>query len=656
MRSRVAVRRRSSPAKAARTQRRGRALAPGSADRLRRLVEAAPGFLFTLDRRGTILFINRVEAGLTREEVVGTPIYRWVPERSRAGVAASIERVFSTGVSDRYETPARSPEGTLRWYECRVAPLLRRGSVAEAIVTAIDVSERKRAEDAVRRANERLQRRVRQRTAELLESREVLGETEQLLRAIIETAPECIKLLAADGTLMMMNAAGLAMIEADSAQQVLGTCVYPLIGPEHRDAYRRLHEAAHRGQAGHLEFEIVGLRGGRRWLESYVVPLRGRSGEIVSALGITRDVTGRRREEQALRESEERFRSVVAALQEGIVIIDGAGTIRFCNASGLRILGLREEALLGRSVLEPAWQVVNEDGSPFPFEARPTVFTLRTGRPCSNVVMGRPNPDGKLTWTATNSQPLFGADGWTQQGVVVSFTDITERKLAESTLRDLSARLLRLQDEERRRLARELHDSTAQGLAAVAMNLASLERTAAQLAPAARSSLAESQALLDQCLREIRTMSYLLHPPLLEEAGLTSALRWYAEGLTARSGLAIELELPNELGRLSTELETTAFRIVQEALSNVHRHSGSPRARVLLARSDGTLLLEVKDEGRGVAPGVLQEPNGQPAGTGVGLAGMRERARLVGGRLEVLSSGSGTLVRAVLPLAAEAGR
>ncbi len=653
MRSRVAVRNRASPAKPVRTRGRGRLRLSSPAHRLRRLVEAAPGFLFTLDRHGTILFINRVEGGLTRDEVVGTPIYRWVPERSHAGVAASIERVFSKGVADRYQTPARSPEGVLRWYECQVAPLARRGRVVEAIVTAIDVSERKHAEDAVKRAKQRLQQRMRRRTEELLASREMLGETETLLRAIIETAPECIKLLAPDGTLLMMNAAGLAMIEADSAQQVVGTCVYPLVSPEHRDAYRRLHEAAHRGQAGHLEFELLGLRGGRRWLETYVVPLRGRGGEIVSALAITHDVTRRRREERALRESVERFRSVVAALQEGIVIVDAQGTIRFCNASGLRILGLREDEVVGRSVHEPAWQVLSEDGSPLPLESRPTVSTLRTGRPCSDVVLGRPH-DGKLTWTATNSQPLFGADGKTQQGVVVSFTDITERKLAERTLRDLSARLLRLQDEERRRLARELHDSTAQGLAAVAMNLASLERTASQLAPAGRSTLAESQSLLDQCLREIRTMSYLLHPPLLEEAGLTSALRWYAEGLTARSGLPIELELPPDLGRLSTELETTAFRIVQEALSNVHRHSGSPRASVRLLRSDGTLVLEVADEGRGIAPGVLKQATGEPAGTGVGLAGMRERARLVGGRLEVLAPGSGTLVRAVLPLGAGA--
>jgi PAS domain S-box-containing protein len=603
-----------------------------------------------VDRAGTIRFINRVERGFAMEQVVGSSLYEWLPERTRPEVAACLERVFGSGQAGRYQAPVDGPDDAQRWYECHVAPLSRAGHVVEAVVTAIDVTELKRAEDAVRRARQELQERVRQRTEELAASREVLGETEQLLRAIIETAPECVKLIARDGTLLMMNAAGLAMIEADGPEQVVGRCVYPLVSPEYREAFKRLQEEVHAGKSGRLEFEVVGLRGGRRWLETYAVPLRGRGGEIVSALGITHDVTQRRQEVQALRESEERFRSVIAALQEGIVILDTLGTIRFCNASAQRILGLPEDQVVGRDVHDPSWQILNEDGSACPVEARPTVRTLRTSRPCTGVVLGRQKADGVIAWTTTNSQPLFGADGRTLQGVVVSLADISERKRAERTLRDLSARLLRLQDEERRRLARELHDSTAQALAAVALNLAAVRRSGDALAPPAEAALLDSQRLLDQCVREVRTMSYLLHPPLLDEAGLTSALRWYAEGLAARSGLSIELDLPEDLGRLSMELETTAFRIVQEALSNVHRHSGSPRASVRLSRSNGALLLEVADEGRGITPTILKRSTREPLLTGVGLPGMQERARQVGGRVDVLPGDPGTLVRALLPL------
>jgi signal transduction histidine kinase len=208
-------------------------------------------------------------------------------------------------------------------------------------------------------------------------------------------------------------------------------------------------------------------------------------------------------------------------------------------------------------------------------------------------------------------------------------------------LRALSGRLLRLEDEERRRLARELHDTTAQWLAALSMNLSVLSESAGLLNPRARTAMAESAALADRCLREIRTVSYLLHPHELDELGLESALSRYIDGFIRRSGIQVEVEVPSDLGRVPQAVETAVFRVVQESLTNIRRHAGSATARVRLLRSPSNLVLEVSDAGRGI---------GDDAPSGVGIASMRERVEQLNGRLEIASHSSGTKVKATIPL------
>jgi signal transduction histidine kinase/DNA-binding NarL/FixJ family response regulator len=208
-------------------------------------------------------------------------------------------------------------------------------------------------------------------------------------------------------------------------------------------------------------------------------------------------------------------------------------------------------------------------------------------------------------------------------------------------LRALSGRLLRLEDEERRRLARELHDTTAQWLAALSMNLSVLSESAGLLNPRARTAMAESAALADRCLREIRTVSYLLHPHELDELGLDSALSRYIDGFIRRSGIQVEVEVPSDLGRVPQAVETAVFRIVQECLTNVHRHSGSSTGRVRLTRCSSSLILEVLDAGHGF---------GADTAPGVGIAGMRERVQQLNGRLEIASHSSGTTVKATIPV------
>jgi signal transduction histidine kinase len=221
---------------------------------------------------------------------------------------------------------------------------------------------------------------------------------------------------------------------------------------------------------------------------------------------------------------------------------------------------------------------------------------------------------------------------------------------ANHSLRDLTARLLQIRDEERRRIARELHDSIGQMLAAQGMYLSSVAAESKHLSPTAAKALKDSTTLIDDMSRELRTISYLLHPPLLDEAGLASAIQWFADGFAERSKIRVNLELTPDLGRLSDELEIAIFRIVQECLTNIYRHSGSPSATIRLALSPEGITLEVKDEGRGIPP---EKRTKAASGRlpGVGIRGMQQRIAQLGGEVEINSNANGTAIIARLPLA-----
>ncbi len=238
--------------------------------------------------------------------------------------------------------------------------------------------------------------------------------------------------------------------------------------------------------------------------------------------------------------------------------------------------------------------------------------------------------------------------------------EIAQRKRAEEallrnaeSLRGLSGRLLRLQDEERRRVARDLHDSTGQKLVALTLELNLLGQQISPILPTQEKTLGECRELAEQISSEIRTLSYLLHPPLLDEVGLSSAARWFVDGFVRRTRIDVRLDIPSDLVRPSQEVELTLFRILQESLTNVHRHSGSSTAEVRISLGDGRVRLEVKDHGRpDRKPSPLAyNPEGELLG--VGIRGMRERVRQLGGRLKLHSGPDGTVVDAVLPLGSE---
>lgn len=261
--------------------------------------------------------------------------------------------------------------------------------------------------------------------------------------------------------------------------------------------------------------------------------------------------------------------------------------------------------------------------------------------------------DGRVVWFQCEVKMVRRPDGrpWFLHGVGFDVSELknTEQSLEERTgeLQHLSSRLLRTQDEEHRRIARELHDSLGQYLAALKMSIARVTDPRGETLERLQQ---EMEQIVDRCITETRTLSYLLHPPLLDEIGFVAAATWYVEGFAKRSGIKVRLDLAPKLRRMSDNVELALFRILQEALTNIHRHSGSELAEILVGVDEGVVFLEVKDHGKGLPAELVKKFKRVGADIGVGLSGIRERVKELGGKVEITSDGEGTALKVEIPL------
>ncbi len=355
---------------------------------------------------------------------------------------------------------------------------------------------------------------------------------------------------------------------------------------------------------------------------------------------LTLDLVNRTKTEEALRKSEAQLRAVFENSLDAIAVCDDNLHLIDANPSALALFGVSRETLSGfslenlvppdqRGALLSDWQAM-----------------LRNGEQWGERKLMR--PDGSVRTAQFSAKANF-----LPSQHLFSFRDITQRREAEESLSQLSQRLLQTQDEERRRIARELHDSTGQCLAAVRMNLQILKKDEDKLSAEARNSLDEAFSISSQCASDVRTLSYLLHPPLLDELGLVAALGWYTAGFSERSGVKVSLEVSPESLQLPLDSGTALYRIVQESLTNIHRHSHSPTASIRLTQRGSEVILEVSDKGRGLPAEKVQTPEQGVKGLGVGITGMRERVKQLGGTLKISPANPGTIVTVTLPWEAD---
>jgi PAS domain S-box-containing protein len=419
-----------------------------------------------------------------------------------------------------------------------------------------------------------------------------------------------------------------------------------LIHPADRDAvYAAMAEAVSSGRPLEYEARFVRASGEIRLMHKRALPIFDATGKTIRLVGMAQDITERRSEEIRLRRSE--------ALLDQAEEIAGFGCWESDLLTGQLILSKQLAKMYGVAP-EQQWgpdeyweNVLRNDREQLRQTVRDAVAQCR---PFEYITRYR-IPDGSARIYHVRGVPVAGGDDSTAcvRGVV---HDITTQVRNEEDLRRLSQELMRTQDAERRMIARNLHESAGQTLAALKMTLANLEESLGE-SPSedARANIHAARGLAEDAIREVRVVSYLMHPPMLDEAGLGPTLVWYARGFSERSGIETTLHVDKNLGRLPQQVETTIFRVVQESLTNVHRYSGSRTAYICLGRGDANsaVSIEIQDHGCGLQP----HPPNRSTRLGVGISGMRERVKQLGGMFEIESvAGHGTKVRAVFPNAA----
>jgi len=452
-----------------------------------------------------------------------------------------------------------------------------------------------------------------------------MGEAEERYRRLVELSPEGI-CVSVDGRIEFANSAMVEMLGAHDVSEIIGRSYRETVHPESLALVEGRIERVLAGKpVPWVEEKWLRLDGSTVYVETAAVPITRHGAVFVQVF--VRDLTARKQAEEALQEQRQRLQALFDNSIDGIILIDNDGHYIDVNPAVTKLLGYTREELLQMRVgdITPAGKK----------DAIREVWRHLVAGESTHGVFQVEGKDGVKHFVEL--QALGHVRPGLHYGIL---HDITEQKSAEESLRSLSLGLLRSQDEERRRISRQLHETTGQSLAALRMNLARLKESATP------QLIEDSLALVDQSIKEIRTLSYLLHPPLMDDLGLVSALEWYAGGFEQRSGIAVTFDAAADIGRLPPEIETTVFRVVQEALTNIHRHSGSSVATIRLQRVDGNLCIEVADRGSGFA---------ENAAPGVGLAGMYERIRDLGGEIDMQSGEKGTTLTVRLPLPSAQG-
>jgi PAS domain S-box-containing protein len=583
-------------------------------DRVGLVINTIPTMAWTVRPDGVVDFVNQRwldYTGLSFEKEIEDPTCA-VHHEDLPRIMEKWLADMAAGEPFEDELRLRRADGEYRWCLVRSAPLRdEQGNLVKWYGVCIDIEDRKRAESQS--------------------------------RTLLDAIPQQIWSGPPDGTLDYCNARWRSYMGL-RLEELQGEGWQSMLHPDDRErVLRAWHESVTEGIPYEQEERHRQADGQYRWFLARGMPLRDADGRIVRWYGTNTDIEDLKRAEDARRQIEEQHRIVVDTATEAVVSIDGSGKILFVNPATTRIFGYESAELIGQplTMLMPAFmRELHRAG---------LERYLATGQRHINwqgtELVGLHKNRGEFPIEVS-----FGEVRKEGRSIFTGFIrDITDRKRSEEEVRRLSGHLLRLQDEERRRIARDLHDSTGQDLVALATTLSQLHASIPSSGRKLRKLASECLALADQCIREVRTLSYLLHPPMLDEAGLEDAFRHYVKGFAERTGIEVELEISPRLGRMKPGVELALFRVVQESLINIQRHSGSFRAKIRIERDPRKTTLEISDKGNGI-PGNLRRQNEKLSfGPGVGIPSMHERVKLIGGQLDIESSSGGTTVRVTIP-------
>jgi PAS domain S-box-containing protein len=587
-----------------------------SEDRYRDLVEHSTDLICTYNMQGRLLSINELPArllGYSREELLNKPMRDFLLPEARAQFDQSLLDIQRDGfVKGLMVVLTKSGERRIWEYH----NTLRTDGVAAPIVRGIahDITDQKRLEKALRLSEEKFAKAFHSSPVEM----------------VITTFQEALFL---DVNEAFERNSGF------TRDEVIGHTSIELglwDNPNEREAVIEQIKKHGRLQDREIRFRTKSGATRAKLYSAEQIEIGGKQ----CLLAVCEDVTERKRAEEALHKTEEQFSAILNHSPNLIFLKDVDGRYLLINEEHRKTFHLTRDQIYGKKDIE----IFSPDQAAVFRGSDLQVLQARAPMEFEEVAL---HDDGPHT-SIVQKFPLFDARG--EMYAICGFvTDITERKRTEEELRRLSGQLLRLQDEERRKIARDLHDSTGQDLVALATMLGQLRASIPSGEQKPRRLLSECTSLADRCVREVRTLSYVLHPPVLDEAGLEHAIRDYVKGLTQRSGIQVKLEISSLLGRMPRDVELALFRVVQESLTNIHRHSGSQQAKIRIDRNSN-LTLEISDSDQGGSASVPRREEEPRFEVGVGIPSMQERVKLIGGRLDIDSGSHGTTVRVTLPL------
>jgi PAS domain S-box-containing protein len=589
--------------------------------RLGTIVESSDDAIVSKKLDGVITSWNAAATrifGFTAEEAIGRSITIIIPPDLQSEETTILSRLRRGERIDHYQTVRMTKSGKRLDVSLTISPVRdSKGHIIGASKVARDITDRKQAE-----------------------------QSRNLLAAIVASTDDAIISKNPDGVITSWNKSA-ERIFGYTAEEAIGQHI-TLIIPQERHAEESDILARLRRGERIDHFHTIRRRkdGSLLDVSLTISPVRDSSGRVIGASKVARDITAEKQVEQALRESEQRFRVITDASP---VMVWMAGTDRLCyyfNKGWLDFVGRTLEQESGNG-----WA---ENVHPEDFDRCLQIYVTNfDARRSFEMEYRMRHHTGQYRWILDRGVPRYAADG-TFEGYIGGCLDIHGQKEAAEKVRiaDDMTRLMKAQDEERRRIARELHDTAGQTLTVLGLSLAELVERAQAIAPELAKEGKEIEGVVHQLQREIRTTSYLLHPPLLDECGLASALSMYVEGLAERSHVAITLDVAADVGRLPRDMELAIFRLVQECLTNIHRHSGSKTALIRLVREGESVRTEVQDHGKGISPERLSEIRSH--GSGVGIRGIRERIRQFHGEMKIESNGSGTSVIVSIPMPKEA--